>query len=89
MEPVTSFPVNLCAFKMTVHMWSPSFSSRIYNGRNLMFVHSIQSSDSFEEFADNVQLSLDKISNQNPFLTALLCDINAKSSNWYKYNKTA
>ena len=54
-----------------------------------MFVHSIQSSDSFEEFADNVQLSLDKISNQNPFLTVLLCDINAKSSNWYKYNKTA
>ena len=33
-----------------------------------------QSSDSFEEFADNLQLSLDKISNQNPFLTVVLGD---------------
>ena len=30
-----------------------------------------QYSDSFGEFADNLQLSLDKISNQNPFLTAV------------------
>ena len=47
-----------------------------------------QSSDSFEKFADNLQLSLDKISNQNPFLTVVLGDFNTKSSNWYKYDKT-
>ena len=47
-----------------------------------------QSSDSFEEFADNLQLSLDKISNQNPFLTVVLGDFNTKSSNWYKHDKT-
>ena len=46
-----------------------------------------QSSDSFEEFADNLQLSLDKISNQNPFLTVVLGDFNTKSSNWYKHDK--
>ena len=48
-----------------------------------------QSSDSFEEFADNLQLSLDKISNQNPFLTVVLGDFNTKSSNWYKHDQTA
>ena len=48
-----------------------------------------QSSDSFEKFADNLQLSLDKISNQNPFLTVVLGDFNIKSSNWYKHDKTA
>ena len=31
-----------------------------------------QSSDSFEEFAANLQLSLDKISDKNPFLTVVL-----------------
>ena len=47
-----------------------------------------QSSDSFEEFADNLQLSLDKISNQNPFLTFFLSDFKTKSSTWHKHNKT-
>ena len=47
-----------------------------------------QSSDSFEEFADNLQLSLDKVSNQNPFLTVVLGDFNTKSSNWYKHDQT-
>ena len=47
-----------------------------------------QSSDSFEEFADNLQHSLDKISNQNPFLTAVLDDFNTKFLTWCKHNKT-
>ena len=47
-----------------------------------------QSSDFFEEFADNLQLSLDKISKQNPFPTVVLDDFNTKSSNWYKHNET-
>ena len=41
----------------------------------------------FAEFADNLQLSLDKISNQNPLLTVVLGDFNTKSSNWYKHYK--
>ena len=47
-----------------------------------------QSSDSFKEFADNLQLSLDKISNQNPFFTVVLGYFNTKSSNWYKHDKS-
>ena len=34
-----------------------------------------------------MQLSLDEISNQNPFLTVVLGDSNTKYSNWYKHNK--
>ena len=45
-------------------------------------------SDYFKEFADNLQLSLDKTSNQHPFLTVVLADFNTKSSNWYKHDKT-
>ena len=47
-----------------------------------------QSSDSFEEFVDNMQLSLGKISKQNLVLSVVLGDFNSKSSNWYKQNKT-
>ena len=47
-----------------------------------------QSSDSFKEIAENLQLSLDKISNQNSFLTVVLGNFNTKSSNWYKHDKT-
>ena len=38
-----------------------------------------QSSDSFEEFADNLQLSLDKISKQNPFLAVVLGDFTLRA----------
>ena len=47
-----------------------------------------QSSDFFQNFANNLQLPLDKISNQNPFLTVVLGDFNAKSSNFYIHDKT-
>ena len=47
-----------------------------------------QSSDSLVEFSDSLQLSLDKINNQNPFLTIVLGDFNTKSSDWCKQNQT-
>ena len=47
-----------------------------------------QSSVSFEEFADNLQLLSERTSNLKPFLTVVLGDFNTESSNWYKYDKT-
>ena len=47
-----------------------------------------QSSDSFEEFAVNLQLSSDKYSNQKQFLTVVPGDFSTKSSNWYKHDQT-
>ena len=46
-----------------------------------------QSSDSFDEFVDNLQPSLDKISNQNSFLTVFLGALNTKSSTLYKHDE--
>ena len=58
----------------------------LYRSPSQSFEESFE--DSFEEFADNSQLSLDKISNQIPFLMVVVGDFNTKSSNWYKHDKT-
>ena len=47
-----------------------------------------QSQDEFEKFAKNLELNLDTISANNPFLTVVLGDFNAKSNFWYKNDKT-
>ena len=47
-----------------------------------------QSQDEFETFAKKLELNLDTISANNPFLTVVLGDFNAKSNLWYKKNKT-
>ena len=46
---------------------------------NFIFLYSSpsQSLASFQKFADDLELSLDKISNQSLFLTIDLCDFNA------------
>ena len=43
-----------------------------------------QSSDTFEDFAKN----LNKIANKSPYLLVVLGNFNVKSSNWYKLDKT-
>ena len=47
-----------------------------------------QSHDVSETFADNLELNLDTIATKNPYLMIILSDFNAKSSNWYKHDKT-
>ena len=64
-----------------------SFRSKICNFISLYFSPS-QSSDTFEYFADNLELNLDKIAYKIPYLLVLLSDFNVKSSNWYKHDKT-
>ena len=43
--------------------------------------------NTFEDFADNFELNLDKIANKNPYLLVVLGDFNVKSLNWYKHDK--
>ena len=38
-----------------------------------------QSSDTFEDFADNIELNLDKIATKSPYLLVILGDFNIKS----------
>ena len=47
-----------------------------------------QSQHEFEKFAKNLELNLDTVSANNPFLTVVLGDFNAKSNLWYKNDKT-
>ena len=41
-----------------------------------------QTRDIFETFTDNVELTLDTLTNKNPFLSAAIGDFNAKTTNW-------
>ena len=41
-----------------------------------------QKQDEFQEFKSNLEMNLDALSTNNPFLTVMIGDFNAKSSNW-------
>ena len=42
----------------------------------------------FETFVKNLELNLELIFIKNLYLTVVIVDFNAKSHNWYKYDKT-
>ena len=48
-----------------------------------------QTQDEFETFLKNFELSLDKIHENNPFMTIVQGDFNAKSNNWGKSDITS
>ena len=53
------------------------------------FISITQLTDIFDQFADNLELTLDEVANYNPFLIVVLSDFNGKSENWYKHDKTS
>ena len=48
-----------------------------------------QTQDEFEKFIDNLELNLDILCQNNPFLIVLIGDLNAKSKNWYCHDKSS
>ena len=48
-----------------------------------LYHSSNQCRDNFESFINNIELNLDSIMTNNPFLTVILGDVNAKLSLWY------
>ena len=48
-----------------------------------------QTQDEFETSLKNFELTLDKIHGNNPFMTVVLGDFNAKSNNWCKADITS
>ena len=48
-----------------------------------------QSQDESETFSDNFEMTLDILSQKNPFLITAIGDFNAKSKNWYSQDKTS
>ena len=57
------------------------------------FIHLYRSpsekQDEFQEFKSNLEINLDVPSADNPFLTVMISDFNAKSSNWYLNDVTS
>ena len=47
-----------------------------------------QSSDEFEDFVYNLDLTLEALTQKNPFLTAIIGDFNAKFNKWCSADKT-
>ena len=47
-----------------------------------------QSSDEFENFVYNLDLTLEALTQKNPFLTVIIGDFNAKFNKWCSTNKT-
>ena len=64
-------------------MFSVSISPRIYQFRIKYWL------DEFEKFIDNLELNLETLCQNNPFLIVLIGDLNAKSKNWYSHDKTS
>ena len=64
----------------------------IFGGKICNFISLYRSpsqlSKTFEDFADNFELNLDKIANKSPYLLVFLGDFNVISSSWYKHDKT-
>ena len=54
-----------------------------------LYPSSSQPTDIFDQFADDLELTLDEVANHNPFLTVILGDFNVKSENRYKHDKTS
>ena len=48
----------------------------------------IQPADYLIQFADNLELTLEEVTNNNLFLIVDFSGFNIKSQNWYKQNKT-
>ena len=46
-----------------------------------------QSSDEFESFSKNLELTFDLVMKNTPYMMVLLGDFNAKCTNWYKHDK--
>ena len=48
-----------------------------------------QKQDKFQAYKSNLEMNLDALSTNNPFLTIMICDFNAKSTNWYLIDITS
>ena len=48
-----------------------------------------QPTDTCDQFADNLELTLDEVAKHNSFLVVVLGDFNVKSENLYKHDKTS
>ena len=63
------------------HIWETVNITLIYRSPS-------QSRVEFDTFLSNFELLLDYIANRNPFVSMIIGDFNARSSNWCSSDKT-
>ena len=67
-----------------------NFNLGVYGKQcNITFIYCSpgQSSEEFDKFLSNFELSLDYIANRNPFVSIIIGDFNARSNNWRSSDK--
>ena len=47
-----------------------------------------QDQDEFDSFSKNLEITLDKLALNNPFMLVVIGDLNAKSKNWHPSDRT-
>ena len=68
-----------------------NFSLSVYGKQcniTLIYRSPSQSSEEFDKFLSNFEFLLDYIANRNPFVSIIIGDFNARSSNWFSSDKT-
>ena len=56
---------------------------------NQLYRYLSQKQENFQAYKSNLEMNLDALSTNNPFLTIMICDFNAKSTNWYLIDITS
>ena len=54
----------------------------------VLYISPIQNQDEFDSFSKNLEITLDKLALNNPFMLVVIGDLNAKSKNWYPSDRT-
>ena len=78
---------------LNIHYLQESISFELQVGSKICKCVSLyrspsQTSDDFEKFTHNFELTLDNLAESNSDLIVVLGDVNIKSKNWYINNKT-
>ena len=69
------------------HFWRYKVDDKIFSFVVLCRSPS-QSSDEFESFSKNLELTLDRVIQSTSYIAVLVGDFNAKCTNWYKHDTT-
>ena len=55
---------------------------------NFVALYRSPSENEFDSFSKNLEITLNKLALKNPFMLAVIRDLNAKSKNWYPLGRT-
>ena len=77
---------------LDIQYFHECFNIELKTGNKLCYIIALyrslsQSQGEFEKLSEKLELNLDSLVQNNPFLLVLIGDVNVKSKNWYKNDK--